>query len=97
MTRKTRITIETDSLLVLRGRKPLRAWCQECGAEEEMIPLNEVGIVSNLPPPAVRAWMQAEELHQGITADGSPLICLNSMLKRLRASASTASPRDEQP
>lgn len=84
MAKQTKITIETDLLLVLRGRKPLRAWCRECGAEEEMIPLNEVGIVSNLAPAEVGAWMREKGLHQTRTAEGSPLICLNSMLKRTR-------------
>ena len=84
MAKQTKITIETDLLLVLRGRKPLRAWCRECGAEEEMIPLNEVDIVSNMAPAEVGAWMREEGLHHTRTAEGSPLICLNSMLKRMR-------------
>ena len=84
MAKLTKITVETDSLLVLRGRIPLRAWCQQCGAEAEMIPLNDVGVVSNLPPAEVREWMQSEDLHHATTVDGAPMICLNSMLKRVR-------------
>lgn len=49
-----------------------------------MIPFNDVGIVSNLPLAEVKAWMQAEDLHYTLAANGSPLVCLNSMLKRLR-------------
>ena len=41
MAKRTRITIETDSLWVLRGRRLLPAWCPQCGAEAEMIPLLE--------------------------------------------------------
>jgi hypothetical protein len=82
MAKRTRITIETESLLVLQARKPLRLWCPECGAEGEMIPLNDVGVVSNLPPAEVQAWMQAEDLHLSQSPDGGLLICLNSMLKR---------------
>lgn len=84
MAKRTRITIETDSLLVLRGRKSLRAWCPQCGTEAEMIPLNEVGVVSNLSPSEVQAWMESPDLHHTTTADGIALICLNSMLKRVR-------------
>jgi hypothetical protein len=83
MAKRTTITVETDSLLVLRGRMLLRAWCSECGAESEMIPLNEVGVISNLTPPEVEAWIQSEDLHHTMAADGCPLICLNSMLKRV--------------
>lgn len=84
MAKRTRIRIETDSLLVLRGRKSLRAWCSQCGAEAEMIPLNGVGVVSNLPPAEVQAWMESPDLHHTKTADGTALICLNSMLRRVR-------------
>jgi hypothetical protein len=48
-----------------------------------MIPLNNVGVVSNLPPPEVQAWMDSSHLHHTTAADGAPLICLNSMLKRV--------------
>ena len=84
MAKRTRITIETDSVLLLRGRRPLRAWCPQCGAETEMVPLNEVGVVSNLLPAEVQAWMESPELHHATSADGVALICLNSMLKRTR-------------
>jgi hypothetical protein len=90
MAKRTTITVETDSLLVLRGRRLLRAWCPECGAEGEMIPLNEVGVISNLAPPEVEAWIQSEDLHHTMPADGHPLICLNSMLKRVHKTKSTS-------
>ena len=84
MAKRTRITIKTDSLLVLRGRKSVRAWCPQCATEAEMIPLNDVGVVSNLPSEEVQAWMESPDLHHTKTADGTALICLNSMLKRVR-------------
>jgi hypothetical protein len=84
MAKRTRITIETDSLLVLRGRKSLLAWCPQCGAEAEMIPLNDLGVLSNLPLTEVQAWVESPDLHHTKAASGTDLICLNSMLKRLR-------------
>jgi hypothetical protein len=84
MARLTRIKIETESLLVLRGRKSLRTYCSQCGAEAEMIPLNDVGVVSNLSLAEVQAWLESPDLHHTKTADGTALICLNSMLKRVQ-------------
>lgn len=84
MAKLTRMTFETDSLLVIRGRKSLRAWCTQCRAETEMIPLNDAGVVSNLPAAEVQAWMESPDLHRTKTADGTALICLNSMLHRVR-------------
>ena len=83
MARQTKITVEMDSLLVLRGRIPLRAWCPRCGTKVEMIPLDELGVVSNLPLAEVQAWLESEDLYHTTAADGAPMICLNSMLKRL--------------
>jgi hypothetical protein len=84
LAKHTKITIQTDSLIVMRGRKPLKAICPECGVETEMIPVSEIGIVSNLPPTEVNAWMQAEGLHRLHAPDGTLLLCLSSMLKRVR-------------
>lgn len=84
MAKQTKITIETDSLLVLRGRSSLRAWCPQCTAEGEMIPIDGVGVISNLEPSAVEEWLDSEEIHRLQTADGAPLLCLNSLLKRVR-------------
>jgi hypothetical protein len=86
MAKRTKITIEFDSILVLRGRRSLRAWCPECRAEGEMVRLDELGVVSNLAPPEVEAWFQSDDLHQSKAADGAQLICLNSMLKRMHKS-----------
>jgi hypothetical protein len=86
MAKRTSIRNEIDSLLVLRGRTSLRAWCPQCGAEAEMIPLNDVSVVSNLPPEELQAWMQSAGLHHTQTTDGAALICLNSMLKRTHRS-----------
>jgi hypothetical protein len=84
MAKQTKITIETDSLLILRGRTALRAWCQQCGGETEMIPLEGVGVISNLPAPEVEAWIESDDLHRSQTHDGKTLICLNSLLKRVQ-------------
>ena len=83
MPKQTHITIETDSLLILKGGVSLRAWCGHCGAEADFIPIAGVGIVSNLAAPEIRAWMESEDLHEAVAADGSPLICFNSLLKLL--------------
>jgi hypothetical protein len=84
MSKETKITIESDSLLILRGRSSLRAWCPDCASEVEMIPLDGVGVISNLAPQEVEAWIQSEDLHHTKAADGAPLICMNSMLKLVR-------------
>lgn len=84
MAKQTRITIETDSLLILQGRNSRSAWCPRCQADRDMIALQNVGVISNLERPALEAWMNSEELHRSHSADGSVLICLNSLLARVQ-------------
>ena len=50
MAKQTKITIETDSLLILRGRNSKYAWCPQCAAEAEMVALDNVGVISNAKP-----------------------------------------------
>jgi hypothetical protein len=82
MSKRTKITIETESLLILRGRRSPRAWCPQCGVEGEMIVLGDLGVISNLTPSDVEAWFECEAIHRSRSEDGTELICLNSLLKR---------------
>ena len=84
MAKRTRITIETDSLLILRGVNSQRTWCPVCAVEAEMIVLENAGVVSNLDQPALEEWLNSVELHRSRATDGSTLICLNSLLVRVQ-------------
>ena len=53
-----------------------------------MIPLDGIGVISKLASPEVEAWIQSEDLHHTSAGNGDPLICLNSMLKRVRKTIS---------
>jgi hypothetical protein len=84
MAKKTTITIETDSFLIMRGRSLSRAWCPVCAAEREVIALDSIGVVSNLDRKALEEWLSSGELHRSQSADGSEFICLNSLLSRVQ-------------
>jgi hypothetical protein len=84
MAKQTRITIETDSLLILRGRNSRRGWCPLCAAEVEMITLEDAGVISNLERRALEEWLNSGELHRSQAADGSAVVCLNSVLARVQ-------------
>jgi hypothetical protein len=84
LAKQTSITIETDSLLILRGQTPTRAWCPLCGVEGEMIEVENLRVVSNLQRIALEQWLNSSELHRSQAADGSALICLKSLLARVQ-------------
>ncbi len=84
MAKQMKITIETDSLLIVRGQNSKRAWCPLCAADAEMIALENAGVVSNLDRPALGEWLNSGELHRSQAADGTALICLNSLVARMQ-------------
>ena len=49
-----------------------------------MIPMEAVAVITNLTPTGVENWIKSDELHHARSADDAPLICLNSLLKRLQ-------------
>lgn len=78
--KRTEITIETDRVLIIRRRRVLRAWCQECGREVEMVDPREaeaITAVRGLPLRDCAQWHVAQSL------EGGGLICLDSLLKPL--------------
>jgi hypothetical protein len=94
MTKQTRITIETDSLLILRGRSSVRAWCSRCAAEVEMIAFKGMGVVSNFERPELEKWLNSGELHRFQATDGSTLTCLNSLLALVQKTTTNNQPGD---
>jgi len=80
MTKLTRITIQTDSLLLFQGRNSIRAQCPRCNAESDMVALGNLQVVSNLDRSDLDDWINSGELHRVLADDGSLLICLNSLL-----------------
>jgi hypothetical protein len=83
MTKQTTITIETNSLLVLRSRNSRRAWCPVCGVESEVIVV-EPGRVSDRQAPAFDQLLNSGDVHRVEAPDGSVLICLSSLLNRVQ-------------
>jgi hypothetical protein len=73
--RTTKITIETEGLLVVRQARTLVTWCPDCQAEVEVVLLAEdtAQLLSGLPTGALHIWSLPE---------GPVLICLRSLLQR---------------
>ena len=82
MTKRTTITVETESRLILRARGAQRAWCAKCGAETELIAPDSPLALQILGD--VRQLLESGQLHQIEAADGLALPCLNSLLALVR-------------
>ena len=80
--KRSEITVETDRVLIIRRWQVTRAWCSECGGEVEMVSLADIAsIVSN--PLHVQSDAAPQGWHFGQRHDGTPLVCLESVLRSM--------------
>ena len=79
--RRTEITVETDSILIIRRRRTIRAWCAECGCEVDMVGPEEADALAGLSGQTLNRCAQARSWHLSQGQDGTALICLESLLK----------------
>ena len=81
MRRKIKITVETESVLIVRrssGQR--RAWCVGCSAPATFAPLGEVCALTAHDATTLQRLLAAGQLHALEAADGVPLVCLRSAL-----------------
>jgi hypothetical protein len=80
-TERTRITIETETLLVIRRAKPILAWCPDCRAEVDVITLDSDTLAEPITAAEFQEWLGSSKLHFWSTADGQDQICLASLFR----------------
>jgi hypothetical protein len=77
------ITIQTDRLVLVRRARSTRAWCQQCGREVEMVGLSQAAALAGGGKPVLPDGAQGHGWHISEDPNGSPLICLESVLKSM--------------
>jgi hypothetical protein len=80
-TRTTRITVETETLLVIRRAKAVLAWCPGCRAEVDVITLDNDILAEPVTAAQIQEWLGTSKLHFWRTADGPTQICLTSLFR----------------
>jgi|SRR5690242_14953991 hypothetical protein len=79
--KRTTITIETTSLLILRSKGSTKAWCPLCLARVEMFLFENVAQLTDRAS-VLGQWLDSGEVHRVESIDGSSLLCLDSLLAR---------------
>ncbi len=81
MIKRTEITVEIERLLIVRrnGRKSLRAFCEFCQNETEMLSADRAALVAQCSSRAIFGWVALGWLHFTETDEGLLLICRNSL------------------
>ena len=79
--KRVEITVETSLLVIRRGTNQGPVWCLECSSPVQSVTPEEAAVLAGVNTRAVYRWVEAGQLHFIETAEQSPLICLNSLLK----------------
>ena len=79
--RTTRITVETDTRMVIRNAKAVRDWCPRCHAEVMVITLTDDSLLEPTTAAQVQRWLSTGELHFSQSATGLAQICVPSLLR----------------
>ena len=79
--KRTKITIETHQILILRkpgGR--VRSWCAACAMEGDMVSAEQAAVIAAVGLREICGEIEAGLLHHRETPDGLLVVCLNSLL-----------------
>jgi hypothetical protein len=81
--RRTRITIETERILIIARQHAAYGWCERCGLEVELIPSAQASHLLHLAEERLHRQQQGKlHLEQ---AKGGLVVCLKSLLRLLQA------------
>jgi hypothetical protein len=77
---RTEVLIETSEILIIkRNRTFVRAWCEACGREVNMLPLHEAARLTGYDVKAIRSMMENRHIHFCYLKSETPCICLRSL------------------
>jgi excisionase family DNA binding protein len=81
MTKKTttRITIETERLLVVSRSRNFASWCPSCLAPVQRLSVDEAAALARVDSLTVYRWIDAGAIHFAQTDAGVPLLCAASL------------------
>jgi hypothetical protein len=78
--KRVEVTVETDQVLVIRKRRPVR-WCQQCGREVEVVSRQQDGDLAG--ELALPRNVESEACHVWTDEHGKEVVCLPSLLKSM--------------
>jgi hypothetical protein len=77
----TRITVETETLIVVRRAKATLAWCRDCRAQVDVITLDNDSLAEPTIAAQIHDWQGTGKLHLWRPANGTTQICVTSLLQ----------------
>ena len=77
----TRITVETETLMIVHRAIAALAWCPDCGAAVDVIALDNDSLAEPSTAAQIQDWLGTGRLHLWQPATGPAQICVTSLLQ----------------
>lgn len=77
--RITKITVESERIVISRSQHAAPAWRAACRAQTQMLRPEEAAAIAGDTTRTIYRWVEAGKLHFTESPDGWLLICLNSL------------------
>ena len=77
----TRISVETETLIIVRRAKATKAWCPDCRAEVDVITFDHDSFIDSATAAQIHEWQNTGRLHLWQPAPGQARICVTSLLQ----------------
>ena len=77
----TRITVQKDTIMLVRHARAEQAWCPICGSHVDVVTLAKEALAEFLTSNDVQGWIAAGRLHLSREPHGPTHICLASLLR----------------
>jgi hypothetical protein len=82
--KRIEIRIQTNRRVVIYATGLGRTWCKQCGTDREVVTVQTAGLLAESLLFDLRTGVLPTELHVFPSTDGSPRICLESLLQLAR-------------
>jgi len=93
--RRTKITVQTERLLIIPRRNRAEGfWCDGCKELVTMISSEEAAAIAGVSSRTIYRWVEAGRIHFIETAAGGLRICSNSIVNRLPSAGSQFGDKD---
>jgi len=80
LVKTARITVETDTVMIVRQARTAPGWCPICRAEVDVITLDSASIAEPGCAEQLQDWLNTGKLHFWQPPNGPAQICLPSLL-----------------
>lgn len=88
--RRTRITVETERVLIVRRRGiEQQGWCEGCGEQVSLVTPEPAATVTGVSVRTICRMVESNKLHFSETPNGALLICLNSCSRESKKQRAT--------